>query len=127
MNTTKMMMKMVTVAVAGLVLAPAARAAETPAAAAAKADIQKTFGFVPQFLGKLRMLAAGAWEEMKTLQLNRAGCRAGPKADRLGVAAQIRALLHHRLHRLREAGPRSGGRGGQAVAMAASRGTGART
>ena len=41
-------MKMVAVAVAGLAFASEARA-ETPAAAAAKADIQKTFGFVPQF------------------------------------------------------------------------------
>jgi AhpD family alkylhydroperoxidase len=91
MNTTKMM-KMVTVAVVGLVLAPVARAAETPAAAAAKADIQKTFGFVPQFLGKLPdSLLPGAWEEMKTLQLNPTTVLPGRTKELigLGVAAQI--------------------------------------
>ena len=53
MNTVKKVMMTATVAVAGLAFAPMARAADAPAATAAKADIQKTFGFVPQFLSKL--------------------------------------------------------------------------
>ena len=51
MNTLKT--KLVLVAMVVLGLAQAARAAESPAAAAAKADIQKTFGFVPQFFLKM--------------------------------------------------------------------------
>jgi len=71
MNTVKKVMMMATVAVAGLAFAPTARAADSPAATAAKADIQKTFGFVPQFLSKLPdAMLPGAGEEMKTLQLN---------------------------------------------------------
>ena len=71
MNTNTMKKTvMLTVAVAGLAFASTARA-ETPAAAAAKADIQKTLGFVPQFFAKFPEGALpGAWEEMKTLQLN---------------------------------------------------------
>jgi hypothetical protein len=47
-----------------------ARAAETPVAAA-RADIQKTLGFVPQFFLKMPDGALpGLWDEMKTLQLN---------------------------------------------------------
>ena len=38
---------------------------------AARADIQKTLGFVPQFFLKFPDAALpGAWEEMKTLQMN---------------------------------------------------------
>ena len=69
MNTMKKTV-MLTVAVAGLAFATTARA-ENPAAVAAKADIQKTLGFVPQFFTKFPEGALpGAWEEMKTLQPN---------------------------------------------------------
>jgi AhpD family alkylhydroperoxidase len=60
-----------------LTLALGMGAAERPAAAAgsaadaARADIQKTFGFVPDFIAKFPDVALpGAWEEMKTLQMN---------------------------------------------------------
>jgi AhpD family alkylhydroperoxidase len=122
MNTTKLM-KMVTVAVVGLVLAPVARAAETPAAAAAKADIQKTLGFVPQFLGKLPdSLLPGAWEEMKTLQLNPTTALPGRTKELigLGVAAQIPCryciVAHTEFAKLNGA---SEAEVGEAVAMAA--------
>ena len=52
MKTFKQFTMMAAVAVAGLAFASTVRA-ETPAAAAAKADIQKTLGFVPQFLSRL--------------------------------------------------------------------------
>ena len=57
--------------------------------AAAKADIQKTFGFVPQFLLKLpEGMLPGTWEELKSLQLNpqhgAAGAHEG--ADRAGAS-----------------------------------------
>jgi AhpD family alkylhydroperoxidase len=91
MHTMKLM-KMVTVAVAALAFVPAARAAENPAAAAAKADIQKTLGFVPQFFVRFPEEALpGAWEEMKTLQLNPHTALPGRTKELigLGVAAQI--------------------------------------
>jgi len=86
------LMKVLAVAVVGLALAPEARAADSPAATAAKADIQKTFGFVPQFLSKLPdAMLPGAWEEMKTLQLNPNTVLPGRTKELigLGVAAQI--------------------------------------
>jgi AhpD family alkylhydroperoxidase len=91
MKTMKVM-KMVTVAVAALVFVPAARAGDNPAAAAAKADIQKTLGFVPQFFTRFPEEALpGAWEEMKTLQLNPHTALPGRTKELigLGVAAQI--------------------------------------
>ncbi len=70
MKTIKMMTKLVVVAAALAGLGGAARA-ETATVAAAKADIQKTLGFVPQFMLKMpEGILPGAWEEMKTLQLN---------------------------------------------------------
>jgi AhpD family alkylhydroperoxidase len=87
MKTIKMMM----VAVAVLGLGGVARA-ESPAATAAKADIAKTLGFVPQFLGKLpEGMLPGAWEELKTLQLNPGTMLNGKTKELigLGVAAQI--------------------------------------
>jgi AhpD family alkylhydroperoxidase len=91
MNTMKLM-KMVTVAVAALAFSPIAKAGENPAAAAAKADIQKTLGFVPQFFARFPEEALpGAWEEMKTLQLNPHTALPGRTKELigLGVAAQI--------------------------------------
>jgi AhpD family alkylhydroperoxidase len=91
MKTMKLM-KMVTVAVAALAFAPAARAGENPAAAAAKADIQKTLGFVPQFFTRFPEEALpGVWEEMKTLQLNPHTALPGRTKELigLGVAAQV--------------------------------------
>lgn len=67
-----------------------------PAAAAARSaalqDIQKTFGFVPQFLNDIPALALpGTWEEMKTLQLSDKTA-IPPKYKELiglGVSAQV--------------------------------------
>jgi AhpD family alkylhydroperoxidase len=90
MNTMKLM-KMGTLALATLAFTSAARA-EKPAAAAAKADIQKTIGFVPQFFTKLPEEALpGVWEEMKGLQLNPHTSLSGQTKELigLGVAAQI--------------------------------------
>ena len=91
MKTNKMT-KALVITAALLALGQTARAAESPAAAAAKADIQKTLGFVPQFFLKFpEGMLAGAWEEMKTLQLNPHTALAGRTKELigLGVAAQI--------------------------------------
>ena len=46
-------------------------ATQNPAAAATRADIGKTLGFVPQFFLKFpEGMLSGMWEEMKTLQMN---------------------------------------------------------
>ena len=91
MNTMKKVTMVLTVAVAGLAFTSVARA-DNPAAAAAKADIQKTFGFVPQFFNRFPEVALpGVWEEMKTLQMNPGTTLNGRTKELigLGVAAQI--------------------------------------
>lgn len=75
------------------VLVPAAALAEEPApAAAARADIKQTFGFVPGFLDKVPDSALpGAWQEMKTLQMSPATALPGKVKELIGlaVAAQV--------------------------------------
>ena len=81
---------MVAAALAGLGFASAARAEK--ASEAAIHDIQKTLGFVPQFFTRFPEAALpGAWEEMKTLQLNPSTALPGRTKELigLGVAAQI--------------------------------------
>ncbi len=125
MNTIKMtttMTKAVVMAAAMLALGASARAADSPVAAA-KADIQKTLGFVPQFFVRLpEGMLPGAWEEMKTLQLNPHTALAGRTKELigLGVAAQIPCryciYAHSQFARLNGA---SDTEIGEAVAMAA--------
>jgi AhpD family alkylhydroperoxidase len=121
MTMTMTMTKMVVV-VAVAALAPTARA-ESAASVAARADIQKTFGFVPQFMLKMpEELLPGAWEEMKTLQMNPATALSGRTKELigLGVAAQIPCRYcisaHTEFARLNGASDREIG---EAVAMAA--------
>src|SRR3954452_1588254 len=122
MNTMKKVTMMLTVAVAGVAFASGARA-ENPAAAAAKADIQKTLGFVPQFFTRFPdEVLPGAWEEMKTLQLNPHTALPGRTKELigLGVAAQVPCryciVAHTEFARLNGA---SDTEIGEAVAMAA--------
>src|SRR4051812_20311567 len=64
----------------------------TEAAQAARADIQKTLGFVPQFLNTIPDVALpGIWNEMKSLQLNPGTALSAKNKELLGlgVAAQI--------------------------------------
>jgi AhpD family alkylhydroperoxidase len=66
--------------------------AETPAAARARADVQSTLGFVPDFIQRIpEPLLPGAWEELKTLQLNPKTALDGRTKELigLGVSAQI--------------------------------------
>jgi AhpD family alkylhydroperoxidase len=61
-------------------------------AAATRADIGKTLGFVPQFFLKFpEEMLPGTWEEMKTLQMNPATALNGRTKELIGlaVAAQI--------------------------------------
>jgi AhpD family alkylhydroperoxidase len=64
-----------------------ARAQDGSPAAAARADIQKTLGFVPRFFLSFPDTALpGAWEEMKTLQLNPATTLSGKVKEAIGLA-----------------------------------------
>jgi AhpD family alkylhydroperoxidase len=66
--------------------------AKTAPAAEARADIQKTLGFTPQFLGKLPDVALpGLWDELKGLQLNPHTVLPGRTKELIGlaVASQI--------------------------------------
>jgi AhpD family alkylhydroperoxidase len=63
-----------------------------PAADAARADIKSTLGFVPGFLGTVPNSALpGAWEEMKSLQLNQNTALSCKVKELIGlaVAAQV--------------------------------------
>ena len=123
MNTMMKKTVMLAVAVAGLAFVNGVQAADSPAAAAAKADIQKTLGFVPQFFTRLPEAALpGVCEEMKTLQMNPATTLNGKTKELigLGVAAQIPCkyciLAHTDFAKLNGA---SDAEVGEAVAMAA--------
>jgi AhpD family alkylhydroperoxidase len=121
--------KLVNVSLALLVLGGAASArAEgaakpSPAAASARADIAKTLGFVPQFFLKFpEEVLPGAWDEMKSLQLNPSTALPGRTKELVGlaVAAQIPCryciLSHTEFAKLNGA---SETEIGEAVAMAA--------
>jgi AhpD family alkylhydroperoxidase len=121
-------MKLATrIAIAALTLGALAAQARAdqpaPEAQAARADIQKTFGFVPRFLGGLPDEALpGAWQEMKGLQLNPSTALPGRVKELIGlaVAAQIPCryciVAHTAFARLNGASDREIG---EAVAMAA--------
>jgi AhpD family alkylhydroperoxidase len=124
---TKTTLVNVTVALLLLGVSASARAEGAPkanaAAAAARADIGKTLGFVPQFFLKFpEEVLPGAWEEMKTLQLNPATALPGRSKELIGlaVAAQIPCryciVAHTEFAKLNGA---SDTEIGEAVAMAA--------
>jgi AhpD family alkylhydroperoxidase len=94
-----------------------------PPAAAARADIAKTLGFVPQFFLKFpEEVLPGAWDEMKSLQLNPSTALPGRSKELVGlaVASQIPCryciLAHTEFAKLNGA---SETEIGEAVAMAA--------
>jgi len=79
-------------AATGAAADPGKPSSATAAADAARGDIARTLGFVPQFFSKLPALALpGAWEEMKTLQLNPHTALGGRTKELIGlaVAAQV--------------------------------------
>jgi AhpD family alkylhydroperoxidase len=115
--------KMTLLASVVLGLAGPARAEPASAGKAAKADIVKTFGFVPQFLLRIpEPMLPGLWDELKTLQMNPATALGGKTKELigLGVAAQIPCryciVAHTEFAKLNGA---SEAEIGEAVAMAA--------
>jgi AhpD family alkylhydroperoxidase len=64
-------MRLIVILVLCLLTSSASAADQKAEAEAARKDIQATFGFIPEFLKRLPDHAiAGAWEEMRGLQLN---------------------------------------------------------
>jgi AhpD family alkylhydroperoxidase len=94
-TTTKMTVKFMAVTLMALGGAGLARAAETPASAA-RADVQKTLGFVPQFFLRFPDTALpGAWEEMKSLQLNPHTALPGKIKELIGLAVAGQIPCHY--------------------------------
>jgi AhpD family alkylhydroperoxidase len=102
----------------------AAEAAKGGPAADARADIQKTLGFVPQFFLKFPETALpGAWEEMKTLQLNPATALPGRSKELIGLAVAAQIPCHYCIYAHTEFAKLNGASEeeiGEAVAMAAT-------
>jgi len=84
-------------AMAGVLVAALGGAARAEApAAAAKADIQKTFGFMPQFVLKMpEELLPGLWEELKTLQMNPSTALSGRTKELIGLAVSAQVPCHY--------------------------------
>jgi AhpD family alkylhydroperoxidase len=106
-----------------LVTAGAARAQESSPAAAARADIQKTFGFQPKFLLAFPDAALpGAWEEMKTLQLNPSTALTPKVKEAIGLAVASQVPCRYCVLAHTEFGKLAGASNaelGEAVTMAA--------
>jgi AhpD family alkylhydroperoxidase len=117
--------KLMTATLSLLLLGAAATAhAESPAAAVARADISKTLGFVPQFFLRFPEEALpGAWDEMKSFELNPGTALPGRSKELIGlaVASQIPCRYcifgHTEFAKLNGA---SEAEVGEAVAMAAT-------
>ncbi len=96
---------------------------DSPQVAAAKADIGKTLGFVPEFFLDLPALALpGTWSEMKSLQLNPATALPGKVKELIGLAVSAQVpcqyciVAHTEFAKLNNA---TQAEIGEAVAMAA--------
>jgi AhpD family alkylhydroperoxidase len=124
MNTTTMKTTKVLVAAVALVagLASTARA-EQSAAAAARADVQKTIGFVPQFILKFPDAALpGVWEELKGLQMNPSTALPGRTKELIGLGVSAQIPCHYCIVGHTEFAKLNGASDaeiGEAVAMAA--------
>lgn len=87
-----------------LVLTPTTLAAAPPstqpsATRAALADIQKTFGFVPEFFREVSELALpSAWELMKTLQMNPETALPGKIKELIGLAVAAQVPCRYCVH-----------------------------
>jgi AhpD family alkylhydroperoxidase len=100
-----------------------ARAEENSPADAARADIQKTFGFQPKFLLSLPDSALpGAWDELKGLQLNPNTALPGRVKEAIGLAVASQIPCRYCIVAHQEFGKLSGATTaqlGEAVTMAA--------
>ncbi|HEY0709922.1 MAG TPA: carboxymuconolactone decarboxylase family protein [Polyangia bacterium] len=108
---------------AGAIASAAPGAGMAPAAQAARADIQKTLGFVPQFITKFPDAALpGIWEELKTLQLNPNTVLPGKQKELVGLAVSAQVPCRYCIVAHTEFAKLNGATDaevGEAVAMAA--------
>jgi AhpD family alkylhydroperoxidase len=118
--------KLVKVTLALLLLgasAPARAERALPAAVAARADISKTLGFVPQFFLKFPQEALpGVWDEMKSFQLNPGTALPGRSKELIGLAVAAQIPCHYCIYAHTEFAKLNGASEteiGEAVAMAA--------
>ena len=106
-----------------LLAATAAQAQDSNPVAAARADIKKTLGFAPQFLLDMPDAALpGAWEQMKTLQLNPQTALSPKLKEAIGLAVAAQVPCRYCTFAHTEFGKLAGASQaelGEAVAMAA--------
>jgi AhpD family alkylhydroperoxidase len=121
MNTRTFATRIALTLLAGSALARPALA-DQEGAQAARADIQKTVGFVPRFLGNLPEEALpGVWQEMKTLQLNPGTALPGRLKELIGLAVASQIPCHYCIYAHTEFAKLNGASErelGEAVAMA---------
>src|SRR6185436_7291739 len=98
-------------------------AQESSPAAAARADIAKTLGFVPQFLLAMpETTLPGLWDELKTLQLNPQTTLPGKVKEAIGLAVASQIPCRYCIYAHTEFGKLGGATPaelGDAVSMAA--------
>jgi AhpD family alkylhydroperoxidase len=123
MKTFTLVASLLAILGAGAARAGEAKSAANPAADAARADIGKTLGFVPQFLLKFPDEALpGAWEEMKTLQLNPQTALSGRTKELIGLGVAAQVPCHYCIYAHTEFAKLNGASQreiGEAVSMAA--------
>jgi AhpD family alkylhydroperoxidase len=124
MNTTTIKTTKMLVAATAVVLGLAGTArAEQSAAAAARADVQKTLGFVPQFILKFPdAMLPGAWDELKGLQMNPNTALPGRTKELIGLGVSAQIPCHYCIVGHTEFAKLNGASDaeiGEAVAMAA--------
>jgi AhpD family alkylhydroperoxidase len=107
----------------GAVLSGPTAALATPAADAARADIQNTFGFVPGFIKLVPDLALpGAWMDMKGLQLNPSTALPAKMKELVGLAVAAQTPCEYCVYAHTEFAKLNGASDaeiGEAVAMGA--------
>jgi len=122
MTTSAKKIPILIVLLAGAAAAPRAARA-TPEADAARADIQKTVGFVPGMFKLVPDLALpGAWQEMKGLHLNPATALPGKMKDLVALAVASQVPCEYCIYAHTELAKLNGATDaeiGEAVAMAA--------
>lgn len=123
-TASKTLSRVALVALIGTTTLAGTRAARaTEASDAARADIQKTLGFVPQFFLKFpATVLPGAWEEMKTLQLNPKTALPGKTKELIGLAVSAQVPCRYCIYAHTEfarLGGASTAELGEAVGMAA--------
>jgi AhpD family alkylhydroperoxidase len=90
------MKRIIALAVASVVAVAASAAEPVDPAKATYADIEATFGSVPTFLKVFPSVAiSGAWNEMKSLQMNPHTALSGKEKELIGLAVAAQIPCHY--------------------------------